>query len=246
VLWLCAAGHTPTEIATVLVCSRSSVYRIVRLYHAKQLGFTVDGDGPWAAPVRTTVLMLWIKRSLAGLLKAPPRTSGWCRTRWSCVALALELHAKHGPDVSVWTVQRWLHELGWVWKRAKLVAKDNDPQRVERLARLRWQIEHLQAQEVLVLADELDIHLLPQVGAGWRPRGSQEEVMTPGQNEKPCLASALNLARARYSSAPMRSFAEGSLQGRSQTTQAVSECVGKRSSRTLFLFPLLRRHARIR
>ena len=33
VLLLCAAGHTPTEIATVLFCSRSSVYRIVRLYY---------------------------------------------------------------------------------------------------------------------------------------------------------------------------------------------------------------------
>ena len=30
ILLLCAAGHTPTEIATFLFCSRSSVYRIVR------------------------------------------------------------------------------------------------------------------------------------------------------------------------------------------------------------------------
>ena len=29
VLLLCAAGRTPTEIATVLFCSRTSVYRIV-------------------------------------------------------------------------------------------------------------------------------------------------------------------------------------------------------------------------
>jgi putative transposase len=197
VLLLCAAGHTPTEIATVLFCSRSSVYRIVRLYHAKQLGFTVDGDGPWAAPVRTTVLMPWLKRSLAALLKAPPRTYGWWRTRWSCAALALELHAKHGLDVSAWTVRRWLYELGWVWKRAKLVANDNDPQRVERLARSRWQIEHLQAQEVLVFAAERDIHLLPKVGAAWMPRGSQEAVMTPGQNEKHYLAGALHLATGK-------------------------------------------------
>ena len=56
VLLLCAAGRTPTEIATVLFCSRSSVYRIVRPYHAKQLGCAVDGDGHLAAPVRTTVL----------------------------------------------------------------------------------------------------------------------------------------------------------------------------------------------
>lgn len=194
VLLLCAAGRTPTEIATVLFCSRSSVYRIVRLYRAQELGFTGDGTGQLMAPVRTTVLMPWIKRALAALLKTPPRAYGWCRTRWSCAALALELRAKHRLEVSAWTVRRWLHELGWVWKRAKLVAKDNDPQRVERLARIRWHAEHLPAQEVMVFADELDIHLLPKVGAAWMPTGSQEEVMTPGQNEKHYLAGALNLA----------------------------------------------------
>jgi transposase len=197
VLLLCAAGRTPTEIAMVLFCSRSSVYRIVRLYHAKRLGFTVDTDGQLAAPVRVTVLMPWIKRSLGALLKAPPRASGGGRTRWSCATLALELHAKHRLEVSVWTVRRWLHELGWVWKRAKLVAKDNDPQRVARLARIRWHIEQLQAHERLVFADELDIHLLPKVGAAWMPKGSQEEVMTPGQNEKHYLAGALDFTTGK-------------------------------------------------
>jgi transposase len=141
VILLGAAGRTPTEIAPVLCCSRSSLYRIVRLYHAKPLGFSVDEDGQLAAPVRTTVLLPWVKRSLVALLKAPPRAYGWCRTRWSCAALARDLHTQHRLVVSVWTVRRWLHELGWVWKRTKLVAKDHDPQRGERLARSRWQVE---------------------------------------------------------------------------------------------------------
>jgi hypothetical protein len=34
VLRLCAVGRHPTESAAFLLCSRSSVYRIVRLYHA--------------------------------------------------------------------------------------------------------------------------------------------------------------------------------------------------------------------
>ena len=63
VLLLWTAGHTPTEIATVLCCSRSSVYRIIRLYHAEQLGCTVGGDGPLTAPIRTTVLRPWITRA---------------------------------------------------------------------------------------------------------------------------------------------------------------------------------------
>ena len=194
VLLLCAAGRTPTEIAAFLFCSRSSVYRIVRAYQAGTLGWTADAEGTLGAPVRTTVLMPWRQRSLRALLKAAPRTYGWCRTCWSCATLAMQLHTKHGIAVSAETVRRWLHELGWVWKRAKLVAKDTDPQRVERLACIRWHFEHLRAQDVMVCADELDIHLLPKVGYTWRPKGAREIVMTPGQHAKHYLAGALNLA----------------------------------------------------
>ena len=42
-----------------------------------------------------------------------------------------------------------------------------------------------------MFADELDIHLLPKVGCAWMPKGTQVEVMTPGQNEKHLLAGAL-------------------------------------------------------
>jgi transposase len=122
ILLLCAAGRKPTEIATFLLCSRSSVYRTVRLYRAGQLGLTVDADGHLGAPVRTTVLLPWMRRSLSALLTSPPRTYGWCRTRWSGATLAAQLQAKHGLDVSAWTVRRWLHELGWVGKRATLIA----------------------------------------------------------------------------------------------------------------------------
>jgi putative transposase len=197
VLLLCAAGRNPTDIAAFLFCSRSSIYRIVRLYRAQKLGFTVDAEGQCRAPVRTTILMPWMKRSLGALLKVPPRTYGWCRTRWSCATLAAQLKTKHGLEVSAWTVRRWLHEMGWVWKRAKLVAKDTDPLRVERLAWIRWHAERLRAYEVMVFADELDIHLLPKVGAAWMPKGRQEEVMTPGTNEKHYLAGALNLATGK-------------------------------------------------
>jgi transposase len=190
---LCAAGRNPTEIAAVLFCSRSSVYRTVRLYRAGQLGWSVTASGQRGPPIRTTVLLPWMKRSLHALLKTPPRAYGWCRTRWSGATLAAQLKAKHGLDVSAWTVRRWLHELGWVWKRAKLKAKDDDPERVARLARMRFQREHLHPREVLVFADELDIPLVPKIGAAWMPKGSQEEVMTPGTNEKHYLAGALHL-----------------------------------------------------
>jgi putative transposase len=126
-----------------------------------------------------------------------PRAYGWCRTRWSCATLAATLQATHGIEVSAETVRRWLHEIGWVWKRAKLIAKDDDPHRIERLARIRFQHEHLQAHEVMIFADELDIHLLPKIGAAWMLQGTQEEIMTPGKNEKHYLAGALHLTTGK-------------------------------------------------
>jgi putative transposase len=211
ILLLCAAGRNPTDIAAVLFCSRSSVYRTVRAYRAGPLGLGPDEDGRLRPPVRTTVLVPTLRRSLLALLKAPPRASGWCRTRWSCATLAATFQAKRGLTVSAETMRRWVHEVGWVWKRAKLVAKDDDPQRVERLARIRFVYEQSRLWEALVFADELDIHLLPKVGYAWMPQGTQVEVMTPGTNEKHYLAGALDL-----------------------TTGTVHHCVGPRKTNGLF------------
>ena len=192
ILLLCAAGRNPTEIAAVLFCSRSSVYRTVRAYRAGTLGLEPDDDGRLRPPIRTTVLVPTLRRSLLALLKAPPRAYGWCRTRWSCATLALTLQRKRGRIVSAETMRRWRHEIGGGWKRAKLVAKDDDPHRVTRLARIRFVFEQRKRCEAMVFADELDIHLLPKVGCAWMPKGSQVKVMTPGQNEKHYLAGALD------------------------------------------------------
>lgn len=190
-LLLCAAGRTPSEIAAVLCCSRSSVYRVVRAYRAGALTCE-DPSEEKARQVRLRLLTPSLQRSLVAILKTVPRACGWCRTRWSCATLALEMQARRGVQVSTETVRRWLHELGWGWKRAKLVAKDDDPQRVEKLARIRFVFEHLQAKAALFFADELDIHLLPKVGYQWMPKGEQVEVLTPGTNEKRYLAGALD------------------------------------------------------
>jgi putative transposase len=209
-LW-CAAGRKPTMIAAVLFCSRSSVYRTVRAYQEGTLGLEHDDQGRLLPPVRTTVLVPTLRRSLVALLKAPPRAYGWCRTRWSGATLALTRQAKRGITVSAETMRRWLHEVGWVWKRAKLVAKDDDPHRVERLARIRWVLEQLKFDEALVFADELDLHRLSKVGGAWMPKGTQLEVMTPGQNQKHDLAGALDL-----------------------TTGMLHHCLGPRKTNALF------------
>lgn len=195
ILLLCAAQRSPTEIAAVLFCSRSTVYRVVRAYRTGQWEELGEGEeaGGESSPRWPTGLSPALKRSVLAILQTVPRACGWCRTRWSCATIALELQARRGWEVSAETVRRWLHALDWEWKRAKLVAKDDDPQRVEKLARIRLAFERLRAGTALFFADELDISLLPKVGYQWMPKGAQVEIMTPGTNEKRYLAGALNL-----------------------------------------------------
>jgi transposase len=198
ILLLCAGQRSPTEIAAVLFCSRSTVYRVVQAYRTGQWAALGEEDGAEKrAAQRPPRLSPTLRRSVLGILHSVPRLCGWCRTRWSCATVALELFVRRRITVSGETVRRWLHELGWEWKRAKLRAKDDDPERVEKLARIRLAFEQLRVGAALFFADELDISLLPKVGYQWMPKGEQVEVLTPGTNEKRYLAGALDITTGR-------------------------------------------------
>ncbi len=186
ILLLCARGYTPSEIATFLFCSRSSVYRAVAAYRSGTLTYG-SAEGADTLPK----LRSW-QRSLVALIKRSPSVYGWCRTRWSCQTLSLELKARRGYRVSRETIRRTLHNLKYRWKRARHVARDDDPERVTKLARIRYLAEHLRPSEGLFFIDELDIHLLPKIGYEWMLKATQTEIMTPGQNQKRYLAGALD------------------------------------------------------
>jgi putative transposase len=182
ILLLLSQQRSPTAIADWLFCSRSTVYATAWAWQ--------QGRRPWegASGMPATLTPTRQRNWLALLQKAPSRY-GWWRTRWSCASLA-ETLGKHGWRVSAETVRRWLHALGGVWKRTKLAAKDNDPNRIPKLARIRLLWESLRPRQALLFADELDIQLLPKSGYQGMKKGTQVEVMTPGKNEKRYLAGA--------------------------------------------------------
>lgn len=191
-LLLCATGRTPSEVAAVLFCSRSSVYRIVRAYRAGTLTFEEASEQ--GTRQRRRRLTPSLKRSVLALLKTAPRALGWCRTRWSCAALATELQIRCGIEVSAETIRHWLHELGWEWKRAKVAAKDDDPDRVRKLARIRLAFEQLCAGAALFLPMSWISICSPRSAIKWMPKGEQVAVLTPGTNAKRYLAGALDLS----------------------------------------------------
>jgi hypothetical protein len=158
------------------------------------LGLQHDGQGRRPPPGRATVPVPALRRSLSALRKAAPRADGGRRTRWSCAALALALEAKRGGTVSAETMRRRLPELGRVWTRAKLVAEDDDPQRVPRPAPMRWGGEPRTPAAAVVVADALGRHRVPHAGCAWTPHGRRVAVVTPGQHANPSLAGALDRA----------------------------------------------------
>jgi DDE superfamily endonuclease len=111
--------------------------------------------------------------------------------------VAVEGQMRRGIEVSAETLRHGLHEVGWAWKRAKVTAKDEDPERVTQLARIRPAVGQLRAGAARFVADELDIHVLPQLGSQWMPKGKQVAVMTPGPNAKRSLAGALTVTTGR-------------------------------------------------
>src|SRR5215210_2507785 len=182
-------GLGPSAIAAALFCSRTSVYRVVAAYRRGQLDLGLAAEAAANSP---RVPRAGLKRSLLALLKRAPRAFGWCRVRRGCACLAAELKARRSVSLSQETVRRWLHEAGYVWKRARHTARDDDPGRGGKLARIRHLVETLSRNTALFFADESDIHLLPKLGCEWMLKGTQAEVVTPGTNRKSYLAGALN------------------------------------------------------
>jgi hypothetical protein len=195
VLLLLSHQVSPSLIASVLFCSRASVYRTHQAWQAGQIeiGSALGLPRPWWGSCLTGA----VRTRLLALLAQSPQTLGWMRSRWSCAALAAELKGVLGWAPSRETVRRWLHQCGWVWKRVSLVARDDDPERAAKLRRIRSVWQRLRPDEALLFADEMDVDLLPKVGSQWSPKGQRVTVDTPGKNQKAYVAAALDFGTGR-------------------------------------------------
>jgi putative transposase len=195
ILLLLSHRYSPTDIAAALFCSRSSVYRTVEAWQAGQ----IEVGSPSGLPRRWwgCCLTASLQAQLLALVEQSPRALGWMRTRWSCACLAAELRRLWGWRPSSETVRRWLHQSGYVWKRASLIARDDDPDRDGKLARIRQAWRRLGQDEALLFADEMDVDLLPKVGSQWTRKGERVTVPTPGKNQKTYVGAALDFCTGR-------------------------------------------------
>lgn len=191
-----AGGNRPSTIAKADLCSASQVYRVAHRFvehgPAGLVDRREDNGETKADEYYQSVLIEVVGQS-------SPTAHGYQRPTWTLELLILVLTKKTGIRISTTTMSRVLKRLkirlgrpkpivGCPWKKSR---------RTRRINEIRRLIESAPADEVVVYADEVDIHLNPKIGPDYMLPGTQKTVLTPGKNEKRYLAGALDARTGR-------------------------------------------------
>jgi putative transposase len=196
IVLLCADGRSPTEIARVLFCSRTTVYAVAaRFIREGRTGFDDRkrrGPEPSVGEPASEYIEGLVERG-------SPTEHGWLRSRWSCKLLAVELFRDRAVVVSRETVRRVLHRLGFRWRRPRPIPpeKGSEEQR-ERKRRRLSDILSMVEQAGAFFQDETRLETNPKVGLCWMRKGTQRPLKTPGTNRKVWLSGALNFRTGRF------------------------------------------------
>ena len=137
--------------------------------------------------------------TLREVLDQSPQDFGYRRPTWTRELLVKVLKKKTGVLIHVTTMSRALRRIGARRGRPRptVACPWATAAKTRRLKEIQHLLDHLPANQVAVMEDEVDIHLNPKIGLDWMNRGVQKTVLTPGQNEKRYLAGAVNSRTGR-------------------------------------------------
>jgi len=192
------AGNGARGIVKLGLCSVSQVYRVAERFvedGPAGLADRREDNGETKADESYQAVLLEV------VGQSSPRRHGYRRPTWTQELLILVLEKKTGIRISRTTISRLLKRLkirlgrpkpivGCPWKKLRRIRRIRALERLARFAPV---------GEVVVYADEVDIHLNPKIGPDWMLPGTQKTVLTPGKNEKRYLAGALNARTGRLS-----------------------------------------------
>ena len=197
IVLLCAEGRSPTEIARVLFCSRTTVYAVVaRFIREERAAAFNDRERRGPKPLLEEPANEYIERSVE---EEPPTSHGWPRSRWSCKLLAVESFKERAVLVSRETVRRVLHRLGFRRRRPRPVPpeKDSEDQWEKKRKRL-LDVVSMVEEAGSFFQDETRLETNPKVGFCWMRKGKQRPLRTPGTNRKVWISGALNFSTGRF------------------------------------------------
>src|SRR5262249_5599719 len=172
-------GFSWSVIVSVLLTSTSTINRWRQRYLTGGLPAVLPPAAsrrPWS--------QWWIALGVHWVTERSARGFRFYRSRGTCATVVALVKEEPTIVVSRETVRRWLHQENLVWRRPRPILGPKDPQRPEKLRRIRALLRDLQADEVAVFEDEVDINTNPKIGSMWMRRGQQATVLTPGTNTK--------------------------------------------------------------
>lgn len=188
-------GRTTPQIAAAVGYDPSGVRKIRQRFEDEGLASVRDrrrDPRPWIIDDDRL-------EALRQFLTASPQAVGRRRPTWTRELMADALAERTGVRPSLSTITRMLKRLGARLGRPKpiVLCPWSRRRKDRRLRELRQLTEHPPAGEVVVYADEIDIHLNPHIGRDWMLPGTQRRVVTPGQNQKRYVAGALDARSGR-------------------------------------------------
>lgn len=184
-------GEHAERIRKILGCSLSQVYRVARRFVEEgETGLADRREDNGEAKVDEA----YQAELLRLVAEDFPQNHGYRRPTWTQELLVLVMEELTGTRISRTRMSRLLRELEIRLGRPKPIVSCpwKKARRTRRLRELDRLVENAPKGEVVVFADEVDIHLNPKIGPDYMLRGTQKMVYTPGKNEKRYLAGALN------------------------------------------------------
>jgi transposase len=190
---LSARGYSPQQIARLYQVDERTV--ITWLSRYREAGVGGLDDLPRSG--RPRLANGAARAEATGCLESTPDRSGALRTTWTRRLLQRHLGERLGCQLSVWSVTRLIHTLGFVWTRPKLTVRQGDPEAEARTKAIAAAIAaHPLAPRLY--EDECDLARLPVVRGEYQRRGKQREVPTPGQNKKQPIFGFLNMLTGEW------------------------------------------------
>src|SRR5437870_4358786 len=190
------AGQRPHHAAHEIGCHPATACRIVTRFRTR--GEASVFDGRWGNGVRK--VSPEVVGGIFEILEGTPQAHGFLRESWTLEVLARVIAQRLQVTLSVGHIgklmKRW--KVRWGLPRPVVSCPWPKARRQRRLAYLRRLALNPRPREVVLYADEVDIHLNPKIGRDWMLPGTQRLVMTPGKNQKHYLAGAYDPHRQQF------------------------------------------------
>ena len=188
-------GRSAGQTAAVIQVHRSTVYRVAARFRDWSEAGLVDRREDNGTRLVDEAFLETLREVVAGT----PPDYGEIRPTWTLELLVRVVARRTGVTIHISTMSvalRLIHArrgrpkptVGCPWSKAR---------KTRRLRQIRRLIDDLPPDEAAVWADEVDIHLNPKIGLDWMLRGQQKRVLTPGRNQKRCLAGAQDVRTRR-------------------------------------------------